>query len=102
MDVAREQCGADLPFKIVDAPANDVDRQLKPFRRGSETSAANHLKENPGRIPIRKAAERGVLVFLLRNAPFRHQMHTLPLPPTKLCQNIERTTTMAGLRGAAF
>jgi hypothetical protein len=27
MDVAREQGGADLPFKIIDSPANDFDGQ---------------------------------------------------------------------------
>src|SRR6266403_3102723 len=33
MDVTREQGGTDLPFKIIDEPANDVDGQFEPFRR---------------------------------------------------------------------
>jgi hypothetical protein len=46
MDVAREQGGADLPFKIIDSPANDVDGQFEPFRRGSETPATHYFQKN--------------------------------------------------------
>ena len=83
MDVAREQRGSDLPLKIVDTPADAVDGQFESFSRGSETSAAHHLQENPGRVPIAETTEAD-LAFLLRNAPFQHQMHTHPPPLGKL------------------
>ena len=76
MDVAREQGGADLPFKIIDSPANDFDGQFGPLRRGSETPATYYFHKNLGRVPIRKTADCDPMVFLLRNAPFRHQTHT--------------------------
>src|SRR5260370_17098156 len=80
MEIAREQGGADLPFKIIDAPANDVNGQFEPFRRGSETPATYYFQKNPGRVPIGETADCDPMVFLLRNAPFQRQTHTQPLP----------------------
>ncbi len=76
MDVARKQGGADLPLEIIDPPANDVDRQVKPLGRGSEASATHDLQKYPGRVPIRETAESDLVAFLLRNAPFQRQTHT--------------------------
>jgi hypothetical protein len=84
MDVAREQRGADLALKVVNSPADDVNGKVKPLRRGPEASTADHFQKNPGRIPIRETSYRGLLAFLLRNAPFQHQTHTRPFPPAKL------------------
>ena len=76
MDVAREQRGADLPLEIVDPPAHDVDRQVKPLGRGSEAPAPHDFQKYPGRVPIRETAENDLMAFLLRNAPFQRQTHT--------------------------
>src|SRR5260370_9649208 len=86
MDGARKKGGADLPLKITDAPANDVDGEFEPLRRGSETPATYDFQKNPGRVPIRETADGDAMVFLLRNTPFQHQTHTWPLLLAKLAR----------------
>jgi hypothetical protein len=76
MDVAREKGGADLPLKIIDSPADDVDGEFKPLGCGSEASAAHNLQKHSGRVPIGQTPEGNLMAFLLRNAPVQRDMHT--------------------------
>src|SRR6267142_133571 len=48
----------ELPLKILDSPADPVDRELKLLSCGSETSAAHHLQKNSGCVPIGETSER--------------------------------------------
>src|SRR6202051_3448121 len=84
MGIARQQRGADLPLKIIDSSAHDVDRQVEPLGRRSEAAATDHFQKNPRYVPIRETAESGFAAFLLRNAPFQRQTHTPSFQRAKL------------------
>ena len=86
VNIAGEQGRADLTFEIVDPPAHRIDGQIEPLGCRSEAAAANHFQKNPRRVPIGKTAERDLIAFLLRNAPFRCQMHTSPLRRLSLAE----------------
>src|SRR5260370_20643451 len=86
MDGAGKKGGADWPVKIMYGPANEVEGEFEPLRRGSETPATYDFQKNPGRVPIRETADGDAMVFLLRNTPFQHQTHTWPLLLAKLAR----------------
>ena len=71
---------------IVDAPADAIDGELRPLRRGSKTSAARHLNKNPGSVPTGEAMENRLIAFLVENAHFRREMHTGPFRLANLAE----------------